>query len=282
VASELTGPVGFLHPGAMGARLAAICRGERHWVSSGRSQESTDRARAASLRACESIEELSNTCSIIVSVCPPDAAEDVAASVARAGFDGIYVDANAIAPATSRRISEQFENFVDGGIIGPPPTTAGSTRLYLSGARSPEVADRWRDSALDTRLVDGGPGAASAVKVCFAAWTKGSAALLLAIRALADAEGITDDLVGEWKTSMPDLIARAEHTAKAVSPKAWRFAGEMEEIAAAFSANDLPAGFHGAAAELYRRLDDFKDRSPGPSLEEVLRALGDGTKPPGS
>ena len=121
-----------------------------------------------------------------------------------------------------------------------------------------------------------GAGAASAVKVCFAAWTKGSAALLLAIRALAQGEGVTDAIVAEWKTSMPDLLARAEHTAKAVSPKAWRFAGEMEQIAAAFAANDLPSGFHVAAAELYETLGEFKDRSPGPSLEEVLNVLGDG------
>ena len=262
----------------MGAELAATCAGERFWVSSGRSPATARRANAAALRSCESLEELTASCPIIVSVCPPDAAEDVAADVAATGFGGIYVDANAIAPATARRIGERFERFVDGGIIGPPPAVAGTTRLYLSGENASEVARPWDDSLLEVRIVEGGAGAASAVKVCFAAWTKGSAALLLAIRALAESEDVTDAIVGEWKTSMPDLIARAEHTAKAVSPKAWRFAGEMEEIAAAFRANNLPSGFHGAAAELYRTLAEFKDRSPGPSLDEVLDVLRDGTK----
>jgi 3-hydroxyisobutyrate dehydrogenase-like beta-hydroxyacid dehydrogenase len=276
MAEPFPGPVGFLHPGAMGAELAAACAGERRWVSSGRSPETTHRANAAGLLPYDSLEELAASASIIISVCPPDAAEEVASDVADTDFAGIYVDANAIAPATARRIGERFEHFVDGGIIGPPPTASGTTRLYLSGPKASTVASLWNDSRLEVRLVEGGAGAASAVKVCFAAWTKGSAALLLAIRALAQGEGVTDAIVAEWKTSMPDLLARAEHTAKAVSPKAWRFAGEMEQIAAAFAANDLPSGFHVAAAELYETLGEFKDRSPGPSLEEVLNVLGDG------
>lgn len=266
-------PVGFLHPGAMGAVLAATCAGERRWVSSGRSEATARRAETAALTACESLDELTASCRTLVSVCPPDAAEEVAAAIAAAGFDGIYVDANALAPATARRIGERFDRFVDGGIIGPPPIVAGTTRLYLSGPDAPAVARLWDDSPLEVRVVDGGAGTASAVKVCFAAWTKGTAALLLAIRALAEREGVTDAIVGEWETSMPDLISRADHTARRISPKAWRFAGEMEEIAAAFGANDLPSGFHSAAAELYRMLGEFKDRSPGPSLSEVLEVL---------
>jgi hypothetical protein len=72
---------------------------------------------------------------------------------------------------------------------------------------------------------------------------------------------------------MPDLIPRAEYTASAIGPKAWRFAGEMKEIAAAFAAHGLPSGFHAGAAELYGALGEFKDRSPGPSLNEVLDLL---------
>lgn len=266
-------PFGFLHPGAMGGALAAACMGERRWVSLGRSEATAQRATAAELIACASIDELVDRCGTIISICPPSAAEEVAAEVAAAGFDGTFVDANAVAPATARRIGERFDHFVDGGIIGPPPISRGTTRLYLSGADAAVVASRWRGSPLEVRAIEGGPGAASAVKVCFAAWTKGNAALLLAIRALAESEGVTDAIVGEWATSMPDLIARAEQTARGVSPKAWRFAGEMEEIAAAFAARDLPSGFHTAAAELYGALVAFKDRSPGPSLDEVLIQL---------
>jgi len=257
----------------MGAELAATCAGERRWLSSGRSEATARRAESAGLIACESLDEMVASCPTIVSVCPPDAAEDVAADVAGAGFNGIYVDANALAPKTARRIGERFDHFVDGGIIGPPPTVAGTTRLYLSGAEAQTVANSWEGSLLEVRLVEGGAGAASAVKVCFAAWTKGTSALLMAIRALAESEDVTDSLVGEWQTSMPDLIPRAEFTATRVSPKAWRFAGEMEEIAAAFAAHGLPSGFHSAAAETYAALEGFKDQSPGPTLNEVLDAL---------
>lgn len=269
----LAGSVGFLHPGAMGAELAATCTGERCWLPAGRSEATVRRAEKAGLIACESLDELSARCQMIVSICPPDAAEELAAAVAAAGFDGIYLEANALAPATARRIGEHFDRFVDGGIVGPPPTVAGTTRLYLSGGEAPKVARLWDDSLLEARIVEGGAGAASAVKVCFAAWTKGTSALLLAIRALAESEGVTEAIVDEWKTSMPDLIARSEYTARAIAPKAWRFAGEMEEIAAAFAAHELPSGFHTAAAELYRALGEFKDRNPGPGLREVLRVL---------
>ena len=223
MADSLIEPIGFLHPGAMGAELAATCAGERRWVSCGRSEATARRAERAGLTACESLDELAVSCRTLVSVCPPDAAEEVAAEIAATGFDGIYVEANALAPATARRIGQLFDRFVDGGIIGPPPIVAGTTRLYLSGADAPAVAGLWSDSLLEVRVVDGGAGAASAVKVCFAAWTKGTSALLLAIRALAESEGVTDAIVGEWKTSMPDLIPRAEQTAGRIGPKAWRF-----------------------------------------------------------
>ena len=269
--------VGFLHPGAMGSQLAAICSGSRRWVPSGRSAATHDRAQAAGLVACPSLSHLADSCDMIVSVCPPGEAVAVADAVADTGFDGIYVDANAIAPATARHIAGRFERFVDGGIIGPPPVQAGTTRLYLSGADAPAAGASWDASPLEVRFVDGGAGAASAVKACFAAWTKGTSALLLAIRALAEREGVTDAIVAEWSTSMPDLIDRVELTAPAVGPKAWRFVGEMEEIAATFAAEDLPSGFHLAAAEIYARLNRFKDDEPGPTLTDVIDVLSDPT-----
>ena len=172
------GPVtttGFLHPGEMGSSLAAACAGTTLWCSGGRSEATRRRASLAGISEVASLEELVGHSDVIVSVCPPAAAYSVADEVQATGFAGTYVDANAIAPATARRISELFERFVDGGVIGPPVTAPGSTRLYLSGADHPEIAELWRDSDLSVRVVDGGAGAASAVKACFASWTKGSA-----------------------------------------------------------------------------------------------------------
>src|SRR5438477_368958 len=126
---------------------------------------------------------------------------------------------------------------------------------------------------LEAVVVAGGPGAASAVKVAYAAWNKGHAALLMAVRALAIAEGVDAALLAEWRLSQPDLPARSESAVQRNARKAWRFVGEMEEIAATFDAAGLPQGFHEAAAEVYRRLAPWKDAPTPPSVAEASGAL---------
>jgi 3-hydroxyisobutyrate dehydrogenase-like beta-hydroxyacid dehydrogenase len=268
---------GFLHPGAMGASLAAACGGVRLWSGDGRSEATRARAAAAGMEDVGSLDALVKRAEVIISVCPPGAAIDVARSVAAIGFDGIYVDVNAVSPTTTRLVRTLFERFVDGGVIGPPVQIAGSTRLYLSGDEAGEVAALWTGSALEPRMVDGGAGAASAVKVCFAAWTKGTAALLLAIRALAVAEDVEKALLAEWATSLPGLAEQSDRAASGNAPKAWRFEGELAEIAQSFAAHDLPDGFGRAAAEVYARLAEFKD-TPGTTLDEVVEALNRGER----
>ncbi len=211
---------------------------------------------------------------ILISVCPPHAATDVATHVERLGFEGLYVDANAIAPATVRSIADRFERFVDGGIIGGPPTEAGETRLYLTGREAESVAALWAGSTLDARVLDGAIGSASALKAAYAGWTKGSTALLLAVRAYAEANALGDDLVAEWELSIPGLADRVDRTTGRIGRKAWRFEGEMAEIAAAMEDVGLPAGFHDAAREIYRRLSDLKG-SDGDTVEDVNRRLLD-------
>ena len=112
------------------------------------------------------------------------------------------------------------------------------------------------------------------MKVCYAAWTKGTAALLLTIRALAAAEGVEDALLAEWATSLPGLATQSERAATGNAPKAWRFVGEMDEIAASFTAHGLPDGFAAAAAGVYDRLAGFKDTT-GITLGAVIEALND-------
>lgn len=267
--------IGVLHPGAMGSviarELAALRPGSVLWAGEGRSAESAERARLGGLTDVGTISDLADRSEVVLSVCPPESAETVAQAVADTGFAGTYVDANAVSPETARRVGERFDDFVDGGIVGPPPTAPGLTRLYLSGPSAPSVAELFTGSAVEVRLVDQ-PGSASAVKMCFAAWTKGTSALLLAIRAMAEAEGVTDSLLAEWETSMPDLVGRSNSTAGAVGPKAWRFEGEMREIAATFESDGLPPDFHLAAAEVYRRLASLKG-ADRPTIGEALNLL---------
>ncbi len=247
-------------------------RARPFWSPDGRSEATIARAEAAGIDAAPSFDHFVAESEVIVSVCPPGAAGEVAARVADAGFGGVYVDVNAIAPHTARAIAGRFAEFVDGGIVGPPVTRAGTTRLYLSGDGAGAVAQLWSDSPLEVRVIDGPIGAASAVKTGFATWTKASSAMLLTIRALARAEGVEDALDAEWATSMPDLAARVAATATATAPKAWRFVGEMEEHRAAFEAVGLPGDFSAAAAEVYRRMADLREVD-GADLEAVLDVL---------
>ena len=268
-----SGPTGILHPGAMGATVAAACSGTVLWASEGRSEATCERASAAGLTDVGDIASLAEAADIVISVCPPHGAVVLADAMAETGFAGCYVDANAIAPATARRIADRFENFVDGGLIGPPAVRAGTTRLYLSGRDAPRVAARFEGSVLEPRVLnDDRPGTASALKMAYAAWTKGASALLAAAAALAAAEGVAEDLAIEWDMSLPGTTDRLAGTAAEVAPKAWRWTGEMDEIAATFAAVGLPDGFLRAASDVYQRLGAFKD-SPGTTVEEMLEAL---------
>jgi len=272
--------IGILHPGEMGSAVGGAARagGARVvWASAGRGAATRRRAETDGLEDVGTIARLARESETIVSVCPPASAADVAREVAALRFGGTFVDANAIAPATTRAVGDIITaggaRFVDGGIIGPPPRKAGEARLYLSGPGAAAVAAIFKGSLLGAIVVDGGVGAASAVKMAYAAWTKGSQALLLAIRALAAHEGVDAALVAEWARSQPDATARSERAVSANIKKAWRFVGEMEEIASTFEAAGLPGGFHEAAGEVYRRLAGWKDTATPPSMADVAKTL---------
>jgi len=251
--------IAVLHPGEMGSAVAACLVAAGHmvlWVSDGRSQQTTARAQDAGLADAGTIGDATASASVIVSICPPHSALDVARAIR--GFSGCYLDANAISPQTAREVSSVVEaggaTYVDGGIIGPPPVTADSTRLYLSGAQAGPVRSLFDGTKLDARTVTGGgPYGASAVKMAYAAWTKGSAALLIAARELGEARGVSEALLGEWELSQPALAGRLATAAQSAAKKGWRWIAEMDEIAATMKSSDLPSGFHEAAAEIYRR-----------------------------
>jgi 3-hydroxyisobutyrate dehydrogenase-like beta-hydroxyacid dehydrogenase len=233
----------------MGAAIGAALRSRGHdvaWASEGRSDATRNRAEEAGLRDVGTVAALAAECDTIVSVCPPHAALDVARSVGDAR--GVYVDANAVSPATAHAVARAVGRCVDGGIVGGPP----DPRLYLSGDDARQVAALFEGSAVQPRVLAGGVGAASALKMTYAAWTKGTTAMLLAIRDVARTEGVEDALLAEWAESVPGLDERWERGRRSADAKGWRWVGEMEEIAATFEAAGAPRGFHEAAAEVYR------------------------------
>jgi 3-hydroxyisobutyrate dehydrogenase-like beta-hydroxyacid dehydrogenase len=280
-----SGPViGLLHPGEMGAAVGRCLTGAGYevlWASEGRGPQTAARARAAGLADAGTPAEVADRADVIFSICPPHAALDMAWAVQ--GFAGLYVDANAISPATAREVALMVEEggatYIDGGIIGTPPSpaTAGSTRLYLSGREAATIKALFDGTDLDARVIDGGAWSASAVKMAYASWTKGTAALLLAARALARAEGVEDALLAEWSLSQPGLADRSLGAARSATTKGWRWVAEMEEIAASMAAAGLPDGFHQAAAEIFRRSPHAEPDQPGQpadgTVDRVLSAI---------
>ena len=234
--------VGLLHPGEMGAAVGRVLQANGHevlWASEGRSDATHERART--FRDAGAVAALAGEAELIVSICPPHAALDVARSVE--GFAGAYVDANAISPMRAREIAAIHPRFVDGGIVGGPPDEPGTT-LYLSGTGAASVAVLFVGSNLQPRVV----ADASALKMAYAAWSKGSAAMLLAIRDVAR----HFDVEEEWRLAVPELLERLERAERSAATKGWRWIGELEEIADTFTAARQPDGFHRAAAKVYR------------------------------
>lgn len=281
--------IGLLHPGQMGAAVGRVLADAGHrvlWVAAGRTAASRQRAAAAGLEDAGTLQALAAQAEMILSICPPHAAAEVAGQVAAAGFAGVYAECNAISPRRTRAVEAAITAAgaacVDGGIVGGPPAASGlasggsasgdlaRTSLYLSGPSAGRVAacfpaDRLRAVVLSDRI-----GAASALKMCYAANTKGASALFAAILALAEREGVREALERQWGEG---LTGTAHRRAAESARKAWRFEGEMREIAATFTDSGLPGGFHEAAAQIYQRLAPFKGSAEPPDLTDVLGAL---------
>lgn len=272
--------VGILHPGEMGISIAAAAINNGHsayWVSASRSDKTRARAERYDLIETASLSQLCQVSEIILSVCPPHAAENIAMSVIETGFKGIYLDANAIAPQRSIRIGQMMEEngirFVDGGIIGGPAWKPNETWLYLSGREAAQISRCFSKGPLETKNMGDEIGKASAMKMCYAAYSKGTTALLCAILTAAQTFGIRDELYQQWNMDDSDFSDQVNRRVTRVTAKAWRFEGEMYEIASTFREAGLPDGFHKAAAEIYQRMARFKAMPEYPQLDEVLEAL---------
>ncbi|MFB9742656.1 DUF1932 domain-containing protein [Pseudonocardia sulfidoxydans] len=261
--------VGILHPGAMGSALGSALKpraGAVVWAAAGRSDVTSKRAEIADLIGVPDVDELARRSDVVISICPPHAALDVARQVADAVRDRahppLYVDANAVSPTTVAAIAELFDRgdgaagVVDGAVIGPAAYEAGRTVLWLSGAAAPSVARLFEGSPFAARVLDGGLGAASALKACFALHTKALPTIWAVMAAAANGYGVLDDLRAEVGRMGGDLDAQLAALADKSGDRAWRWAGEMDEAADTVAAQGLPDGFSRAAAEVYRRLAD--------------------------
>jgi 3-hydroxyisobutyrate dehydrogenase-like beta-hydroxyacid dehydrogenase len=211
------------------------------------------------------MERLVEQADVVLSVLVPaeavPAAERVANALravgsARAGAPLLYADLNAIAPATTRQVGEVAEaagaRFVDGGIIGGPPRSPSSgTRIYVSGEHAAELA-ALDGHGIDLRVMGTEIGQASGVKMCYAALTKGLTALGTELLVTAKRLGLEEPLRAELEASQSGLLGWLEKSAPTMPPKAHRWIGEMEEIAATFEAVGLTPRILLGAADMYR------------------------------
>jgi 3-hydroxyisobutyrate dehydrogenase-like beta-hydroxyacid dehydrogenase len=260
--------VGILHPGAMGAALGSALKataGAVIWADAGRSHATAKRAELADLVAVPDVAELARRAHVIVSICPPHAAaavaQEVATAVAGRPDPPLYVDANAVAPATVREIGTRLgvDQVVDAAVIGPPAWEPGRTVLWLSGVAAPAVADLFAGTPFTARVLGSDLGAASALKACYALQTKALPTVWAVLASAADAYGVQDALREQLAVDGVDLGAHLDALQARAGAKAWRWAGEMDEAAAALAAVDVPDGFSRAAAQVYRRMAERRD-----------------------
>ena len=272
--------VGVLHPGTMGVSVArSILNGghEVFWAGDGRSPATAARANEHGLTNVGSLQALCEASEIVVSICPPEAAIELSEAVKATGFKGTFVDGNAISPDRMNAIDASLTaagiTVVDGGIIGHPAWKPGTTWLYLSGPDAEKVNALCDAGPLHGIVLGGDVGQASALKMCYAALTKGTTALLCAILASAEDLGVRAALNNHWERDGGGLSEQREMAIRNVTTKAWRYGGEMREIAATFEGAGLPGGIHHAAAEIFDRLAQFKDGPHPTPLPELLEAL---------
>lgn len=272
--------VAVLHPGQMGAALAQQLRLAGHhvlWVPDGRSDVTVRRAAEAGLIPAASLRSALEESEIALGICPPAAAEDLAARVAEAGFVGTYVEANAVSPDRVRTIEQILGQagaaLVDGCVIGPPPGDSTTARLYLAGdaQRARAVCDLFAGTLVIPVVLDREAGAASALKMAFAGFQKPARALAAVAHALAAAHGVGSELLAE-ATAMPSDILVDRDYLSTVAPRAWRWGPELEEIARTQREAGLPDDLALAAAKTMQLWDNLKD-ADRPAVSEVLAAL---------
>ena len=256
--------IAVIAPGDMGAAVGRRLseRGARVLTMlEGRSDASRARAKAAGMADAD---EAAIACAnMILSIVPPrDAlalAERLSPALAAGPAKPLYVDCNAVSPATVLRIAEVIAAagtpFVDAGIIGGPPRPQGYTPvIYASGPQAAGFA-ALNALGLDIRVMDGPVGQASALKMCYAGLTKGLHAVGVSVMLGAIEAGVAQPFLDEMAASQPELLAYFTARTPGIFPKAYRWVAEMEEIGA-FLGGGGAVLYEGAARQFERLADD--------------------------
>jgi 3-hydroxyisobutyrate dehydrogenase-like beta-hydroxyacid dehydrogenase len=237
-------------------------------------------SRKAGIAEVPTYEQLVCEADLLLSILVPEEALNTARTVAQAlrnaGATTLYADCNAVSPRTVRGIAEVItaagSRFVDAGIIGSPPRQEGATRFYASGPDVEEFAELGR-YGLDVRPLGLEIGQASGIKMCYAAFTKGTTALATGLLTVAHSMGLYEPLVQEFQKSQGDRYRTMERQIPVMPTKAFRWIGEMEEIAQTFADAGLTPKFHQAAADMYRFVSSTPLAEETPETRDRSRPL---------
>lgn len=255
--------VGILHPGSMGAAVAACAATNAAaalWCETGRSTASVERAAQFGLTPVATMAELLERSDIVISLCPPAAAEDLARDVAEHSFAGVYVEANAISPVRTQRIAALLEHVVDGGVIGSPPVGGKTPTLYLSGPApaTERIEALFEGTAVQTLVLGAEVGKASALKLSYASFQKTSRVLVALAVGMAREHGVDQELIEVASRRTDSYLSEPQYVAKTAA-RAWRWGPELEEAADTLAAAGLPPEMLRAAASTLARWRDVKD-----------------------
>lgn len=277
--------IGIMSPGDMGHAVGRELRRFGWDVIAclrGRSERTKSLSRQAGMREVDDLRQLVTEADLILSILVPASAEAAAAKVAieiRATSTSVhFVDCNAVSPQVANRIGEAIRTagsvFSDASIIGLPPATAALPRLYVSGpdAAAIQVLD---NNGIVVKLIGDEIGQASGIKMCYAAMTKCTFALQYALAIVANRLDLLDVLLAEFAFSQPDAFQRMHEFLPRLPAKAWRWVGEMEQIASTFEQAGLTPGFHDAAAEIYRLISQSSLGKETPEAFDQSRTLED-------
>ncbi|WDM16461.1 NAD(P)-dependent oxidoreductase [Streptomyces lavenduligriseus] len=258
--------VGILHPGSMGAAIAACAATNAAavlWCETGRSTASVERAARFGLTPVAELAELLDRSDIVISLCPPAAAEDLARAVVTHRFAGVYVEANAINPERAQRIAGLLEpaaTVVDGGVVGSPPVGGKTPTLYLSGpaAATSRIEALFAGTAVRTAVLGVELGKASALKLAYASFQKTSRVLVALAVGMAREHGVDQELIEVASKRTDSYLSEPQYVAKTAA-RAWRWGPELEEAADALAAAGLPPEMLRAAASTLARWHEVKD-----------------------
>lgn len=286
--------IGVVSPGDMGQAVAMrlkACGYAVHTALDGRSPRTRELAAKAGLLDCGSMDQLVATCDIILSILNPGAAVDkareVAAAIRASGKKTVFVDCNAIAPQTVREIDAIIRQagglFIDAGIVGPPPRGGARTRIYVSGPEAALLA-AIKDENLDIRIAGEHTGDASAIKMCYAAYTKGAVALGVEMMMAAHKLGVGQALDAEMQESIADVRKWILSRSTTMPPKAYRWVPEMLEIAKTFEGVGMTPRMLQGAADMFELVADTplgrespeQAREKARSGSEIMRLLAEG------